>query len=99
LWPDERGASFISADNHGDTFNIGSTGEEVAMDIQEIRQIAGQLGINPTRMGKTDLIQAIQRAEGIADCFGFAAAEECEEESCLWREDCLFESVAEEETA
>ncbi len=69
------------------------------MDIQEIRQIAGQLGINPTRMGKTDLIRAIQRAEGIDDCFGFAAVEECEEEYCLWGVDCLVESVAEEETA
>jgi hypothetical protein len=69
------------------------------MDIQEIRQIAGQLGINPTGMGKTDLIRAIQRAEGNFDCFGTAVDEECDQENCLWREDCFFESVAEEETA
>jgi hypothetical protein len=25
--------------------------------------------------------------------------EECDEESCLWREDCLFESVVEENIA
>lgn len=69
------------------------------MDIQEIRKIAKKMGVSTKGMGKAGLIRAIQRAEGIADCFGFAAVEECEEESCLWREDCFFESVAEEETA
>lgn len=69
------------------------------MEVKEIRKIAAQLGINPTGMEKADLIRAIQRAEGIAECFGFAAAEECDEESCLWREDCLFESVVEENVA
>ncbi|MGE5190371.1 MAG: SAP domain-containing protein [Gemmatimonadota bacterium] len=66
------------------------------MDILEIRRIAGRLGINPAGMEKVDLVRAIQRAEGVADCFGCAASEECEEEGCLWREDCFFESVLEE---
>lgn len=69
------------------------------MDIREIRRIAGQLGINPAGNGKADLIRAIQRAEGIVDCFGFAAVKECDETSCLWREDCLFESGVELKTA
>lgn len=68
------------------------------MDILEIRRIAGQLGINAAGMEKGDLVRAVQRAEGLADCFGSAAAEECGEESCMWRDDCLFESVAEEES-
>jgi hypothetical protein len=68
------------------------------MDIREIRRIARQMDIDPKGMGKADLIRAIQRAEGYADCFGSAAAEECDEESCLWREDCFFESVSEEKT-
>ncbi len=67
------------------------------MDIQEIRRIAGQLGINPVGMEKAELVRAIQRAEGVTDCFGSAAEEECDEESCMWREECFFESVAEEE--
>lgn len=66
------------------------------MEIGEIRKIAAQLGIEPAGMEKADLIRAIQHAEGIAECFGLAAAEDCDEESCLWREDCLFESVAED---
>lgn len=67
------------------------------MDILEIRRIAGQFGINTAGMEKVDLVRAIQRAEGVADCFGSAASEECDEESCLWREECFFESLAEEE--
>lgn len=67
------------------------------MDILEIRRIAGRHGINPAGMGKGDLVRAIQRAEGAADCFGAAPSEECDEECCRWREDCFFESVAEEE--
>jgi hypothetical protein len=69
------------------------------MENKEIRRIAAQLGINPAGMEKADLIRAIQRAEGIAECFGLAVPEECDEESCLWREDCLFESVVEENIA
>jgi hypothetical protein len=66
------------------------------MEIEEIRKIAAQLGIDVTGREKADLIRAIQRAEGIAECFGLAVSDDCDEESCLWREDCLFESVAEE---
>ncbi len=69
------------------------------MDILEIRRIAGQLGINPTGMEKADLVRAIQRAEGVTDCFGSAEPEECDEENCMWREDCFFESVTGEEEA
>jgi hypothetical protein len=67
------------------------------MNILEIRRIAGQLGINPAGMEKADLVRAIQRAEGVNDCFGSAVSEECDEECCLWREECFFESVAREE--
>ena len=67
------------------------------MDILEIRRIAGKYGINPAGMEKVDLIRAIQRAEGVSDCFGCADSEECDEEGCLWREECFFESFAEEE--
>ncbi len=66
------------------------------MEIAEIRRIAGQLGISPAGMTKADLVRAIQRAEGVPDCFGLAAPEECDEESCMWREECFFEAVVEE---
>jgi hypothetical protein len=69
------------------------------MEIGEIRKMAARLGIEPAGMAKADLVRAIQRTEGIAECFGLASAEDCDEESCIWREDCLFESVIEENVA
>ncbi len=69
------------------------------MNIEEIRKIAGQLGIDPAGMEKAEIVRAIQRAEGVPDCFGLAALEDCDEESCLWREECFFEAVVEEEIA
>jgi len=69
------------------------------MDIGEIRKLAAKFGIEPAGMEKADLVRAIQRAEGLDECFGLASAEDCDEESCMWREDCLFESVVEENVA
>jgi hypothetical protein len=66
------------------------------MKMQDIRIIARGNGVSPGKMLKADLIRAIQRAEGNFDCFGTAVEEECDQESCLWQEDCFFESVVEE---
>jgi hypothetical protein len=66
------------------------------MEIGEIRKMAARMGIEPAGMAKADLVRAIQRTEGIAECFALASAEDCDEESCIWREDCLLESVIEE---
>ena len=66
------------------------------LNMKEIREMAQQLGIRSTRMRKADLIRAIQRVEGNYDCHGTATEEECDQEECLWREDCFRESVAEE---
>ena len=64
------------------------------MGIDEIRRIAASMGIRTRGVEKADLVRAIQRAEGNFDCYGTAADEECDQESCLWREDCFFESVS-----
>jgi hypothetical protein len=66
------------------------------MDIKEIRRIASRMVIDPKGLGKAELIRAIQRAEGNPECFGSAVSEDCDEEGCLWREDCFFESASEE---
>ncbi len=66
------------------------------MKMQEIRIIARRKGVKPGKMGKADLIRAIQLAEGNFDCFGTATEEECDQESCMWREDCFFESTAQD---
>ena len=57
------------------------------MKVQEIRKIAGRMNIKHGKMNKTELIRAIQRAEGNTDCFG--QGQDCKETSCLWRKDCL----------
>lgn len=66
------------------------------MNMKEIREMARQLGVRSIRMRKADLIRAIQRAEGNFDCYGTATEEECDQEECLWREECFHDSVAEE---
>ena len=64
--------------------------------MKQIRSIARKRGITPGQMVKEDLIRAIQRAEGNFDCYGTATEELCDQEDCLWREDCFFDSTSEE---
>jgi hypothetical protein len=59
------------------------------MKYNDIRNMAKRMGINPYRMKKTELIQAIQRGENNTDCYGTPRVEKCNENGCLWREDCL----------
>lgn len=66
------------------------------MEMEEVRAIARKRGVEPGLMEKTGLIRAIQRAEGNLECYGTATEIECEQEDCLWREDCFFESTVEE---
>jgi len=65
-------------------------------NMKEIREIARAVGVRSARMEKAELIRAIQRAEGNFDCYGTATEEECDQEECLWREECFKVSVAEE---
>ena len=62
------------------------------MKVQEIRIKAKQLGVNPNKMKKTDLIRAIQRAEANIDCYATDRVAHCGETQCLWRVDCLGEN-------
>jgi len=45
-------------------------------------------------MNRTDLIRAIQRAEGNSECFATTYVNECNQINCLWREDCKAEVAA-----
>ena len=69
------------------------------MELWEIREIARAMGVGARGLGKAELVRAIQRAEGAVDCFGTAMEDECDEENCMWREDCFAETVAAEKTA
>jgi hypothetical protein len=64
------------------------------MTIQEVRSIAKTLGIKTARMSKADIIRAIQAAEGNFDCYGSPADGYCDQEDCIWREDCLTSAGA-----
>ncbi|MEW6586419.1 MAG: SAP domain-containing protein, partial [Nitrospirota bacterium] len=59
------------------------------MSLKEVREIAKAKGIRTGNMKKDNIIRTIQRAEGNFDCFGSAAAGECDQVNCLWRGDCL----------
>jgi hypothetical protein len=57
--------------------------------LEDVKKEAKRKGIEPKKLNKTALVRAIQRAEGNFDCFGSALDGHCDQESCLWREDCF----------
>jgi hypothetical protein len=60
------------------------------MNMKQIREIGKKKGVKiPVTMKKVEAIRMIQRAEGNFDCFGKAFSGYCDQESCLWRDDCL----------
>ncbi|MCX7173615.1 MAG: SAP domain-containing protein [Proteobacteria bacterium] len=59
------------------------------MKLQEIRTIARSKNVKPNGLSWADLIRAIQQQEGNFDCFGTADNRECDQERCLWRENCF----------
>ena len=56
--------------------------------LREVRTIARKMGIDTRNVTLSELIRAIQRAEGNKDCYGSAQVLTCGEKDCLWREDC-----------
>ena len=58
------------------------------MSMANIKEKAKNLGINPANMKKTELIRAIQQAEGNSQCYGTTNGT-CQWTECCWRTDCL----------
>ena len=58
------------------------------MKVDEIKVIAKQLNIKTGKASKSQLIRSIQLAEGNLNCFATERFTDCQEHSCLWREDC-----------
>ncbi len=57
------------------------------MTVKEAREKARALKVkNYARLSKEQLIWAIQKAEGNAECF--KRIENCGEGDCCWREEC-----------
>jgi hypothetical protein len=63
------------------------------MKLEDVRTIAKSHGIKPGHLSKTELIKVIQTDEGNFDCFATAYNGVCDQEDCLWREDCLTTAV------
>ena len=59
------------------------------MRFHDIQKMAKGMDINTYRMKKTDMIRSIQRAESNVECYGTERIGSCQEETCLWRSDCL----------
>ncbi len=59
------------------------------MNFQDIRKMAKAMDLKTHRMKKADLILAIQRAESNIDCYGSERGDSCQEQACLWRNDCV----------
>ena len=59
------------------------------MQMQEIRNLAKQHGLKTSRQSKINLIRHIQSAEGNFGCFATAIDGVCDQQGCLWREDCF----------
>lgn len=59
------------------------------MRLSEIEKKARSLGLKDTwRFSKKELIRAIQRAEGSAECFATGQSS-CDQIACCWKDDCL----------
>lgn len=58
------------------------------MKMRDIKKIAKKNGIVAENTKKTELIRTIQRTEGNTDCFSTSHVNDCNQMTCLWREDC-----------
>jgi hypothetical protein len=58
------------------------------MKLDEIKEIAKRHNIRTGKFKKTELVRAIQQAEGNLPCFDNGIAAQCGQKGCLWQEDC-----------
>lgn len=66
------------------------------MTMANIGKWANDLGIEPGRMAKSELIRAIQQAKGNVECFGQLGSG-CPNRGCCFRRDCMKERSVKEE--
>ena len=62
--------------------------DERELNWVEMRRYARSKGVNPGKLRKTELIRAIQAAEGNPQCFATERRDHCPETACLWERDC-----------
>ncbi|HSB34256.1 MAG TPA: hypothetical protein VLG39_07350 [Nitrospirota bacterium] len=60
------------------------------MMLQDIIDIATRMGIDAGDLNRTELVRAIQRAEGYSDCFMTDQVRTCGQLHCLWYQECVL---------
>lgn len=58
------------------------------MKMKDVTKIASKNGVKAGNMDKTQLIRAIQKAEGNNACFATSSVQTCGQMNCTWRTDC-----------
>lgn len=58
------------------------------MKLEEVKKIAKNRGLQITNLKKAEIIRSIQQDEGNVACYNTGAAPNCNQENCLWRDDC-----------
>lgn len=58
------------------------------MNLDELKPIARKHKIKVAGVNKSDLVRAIQLAEGNFPCFNSSSSAVCGQHDCLWRADC-----------
>lgn len=58
------------------------------MNVQELKKIARQRGLQVEKAKKHEIIRAIQADEKNDPCFATGMTDQCGQSGCLWREDC-----------
>ena len=64
------------------------------MTVKELRELARERGVKIGKLRKAELIRTIQADEANNPCYGTEAVGGCGQDGCLWRQDCVKESVA-----
>lgn len=64
--------------------------ETKKMLLQDILAIAARMGIDARDLDRTELVRAIQRAEGYRDCFMTDLVRTCGQMNCLWYQECVL---------
>jgi hypothetical protein len=58
------------------------------MTLKEIQALARERGLRPGRLGKTELVRALQQQENCTPCYQTGMAAACGQLGCLLRSDC-----------
>ncbi len=67
-----------------------SAEQEKDMKMKEVRQMAKEKGIKiPFAVTKVEAVRMIQKDEGNFDCFARAAGSFCDQDGCIFYDDCM----------